>query len=315
MGLKPMNCPAHIQIYNDERHSYRDLPVRYCEAGLVHRHEASRRAARAAARAPHHPGRRAHLLHRGAGPGGGRRSACASASSCTRCSASSRAWSSRRAREKRIGSDEMWDRAEAALAGALDAERLAYELNPGDGAFYGPKIDLHMTDSLGRSWQLGTVQLDYSMPERFELALHRRRQRRAPAGDDPPRAARLLRALHRDPDRALRRRVPAVARRPCRRSCCRSPTASTTTRRSVREALRGERPARRARRRAASRSAARSARPSCARSPTCSWSASARSATGTVSGSRAPRLATAARRAGRGVRREACSGRAILTPP
>jgi threonyl-tRNA synthetase len=71
--------------------------------------------------------------------------------------------------EERIGSDELWDRAETALAGALDAEGLAYELNPGDGAFYGPKIDMHVTDSLGRSWQLGTVQLDYSMPERFGL--------------------------------------------------------------------------------------------------------------------------------------------------
>jgi threonyl-tRNA synthetase len=71
--------------------------------------------------------------------------------------------------EDRIGSDEMWDRAEAALTGALEAQGLDYELNPGDGAFYGPKIDLHMTDSLGRSWQLGTVQLDYSMPERFGL--------------------------------------------------------------------------------------------------------------------------------------------------
>src|SRR5438132_3314788 len=63
----------------------------------------------------------------------------------------------------------MWDRAEAALAGALDSLGLQYELNPGDGAFYGPKIDLHMTDSIGRSWQLGTVQLDHSMPARFEL--------------------------------------------------------------------------------------------------------------------------------------------------
>ncbi|HEV2981903.1 MAG TPA: aminoacyl--tRNA ligase-related protein, partial [Solirubrobacteraceae bacterium] len=71
--------------------------------------------------------------------------------------------------EKRIGSDEMWDRAEAALAGALDQLGLDYELNPGDGAFYGPKIDLHMTDSIGRSWQLGTVQLDYAMPERFNM--------------------------------------------------------------------------------------------------------------------------------------------------
>jgi threonyl-tRNA synthetase len=72
--------------------------------------------------------------------------------------------------EQRIGDDAMWDRAEGALAGALAAEGLDYELNPGDGAFYGPKIDLHMTDSIGRSWQLGTIQLDYSMPERFELS-------------------------------------------------------------------------------------------------------------------------------------------------
>ena len=72
--------------------------------------------------------------------------------------------------EKRIGSEDMWDRAEAALQRALENHNLAYELNEGDGAFYGPKIDLHMTDAIGRSWQLGTVQLDYVMPERFELA-------------------------------------------------------------------------------------------------------------------------------------------------
>jgi threonyl-tRNA synthetase len=72
--------------------------------------------------------------------------------------------------EQRIGADEMWDRAEAVLKDALDTRGLSYEINEGDGAFYGPKIDLHMTDSIGRSWQLGTVQLDYSMPERFDLA-------------------------------------------------------------------------------------------------------------------------------------------------
>jgi threonyl-tRNA synthetase len=71
--------------------------------------------------------------------------------------------------EKRVGSEEMWDKAEAALQRALDSRGLEYELNEGDGAFYGPKIDLHMTDTIGRSWQLGTVQLDYYMPERFEL--------------------------------------------------------------------------------------------------------------------------------------------------
>jgi threonyl-tRNA synthetase len=71
--------------------------------------------------------------------------------------------------EVRIGTDAMWDAAEAALTRSLERKGLAYELNEGDGAFYGPKIDLHMTDSIGRSWQLGTVQLDYSMPERFGL--------------------------------------------------------------------------------------------------------------------------------------------------
>jgi threonyl-tRNA synthetase len=71
--------------------------------------------------------------------------------------------------EKRVGSEEMWDKAEAALQQALENQGLEYELNEGDGAFYGPKIDLHMTDAIGRSWQLGTVQCDYYMPDRFEL--------------------------------------------------------------------------------------------------------------------------------------------------
>ena len=168
MGLKPMNCPAHIQIYNDERRSYRDLPIRYSEAGLVHRHEPSG-TLHGLMRVRHITQDDAHIF-------------------CTeeqieqevvqclrfgfflydlfgfepRLELSTRP-------AKRIGTDEMWDRAEAALTSALESEGLAFEINPGDGAFYGPKIDLHMTDSIGRSWQLGTVQLDYSMPERFDL--------------------------------------------------------------------------------------------------------------------------------------------------
>jgi threonyl-tRNA synthetase len=168
MGLKPMNCPAHIQIYKDERHSYRDLPVRYSEAGLVHRHEASG-VLHGLLRVRAFTQDDAHIF-------------CtdeqveAEVVQCLRFGfdlyklfgLEPRLELSTRP-ETRIGSDEMWDRAEAALTGALDAEGLRYELNPGDGAFYGPKIDLHMTDSIGRSWQLGTVQLDYSMPERFDL--------------------------------------------------------------------------------------------------------------------------------------------------
>jgi threonyl-tRNA synthetase len=168
MGLKPMNCPAHIQIYNDDRHSYRDLPVRYSEAGLVHRHEPSG-VLHGLLRVRHITQDDAHIF-------------CTDEqiqSEVVQClrfgfdlyrlfGLEPRLELSTRP-QLRIGSDAMWDSAEAALAGALDSEGLPYELNPGDGAFYGPKIDLHMTDSLGRSWQLGTVQLDYSMPERFDL--------------------------------------------------------------------------------------------------------------------------------------------------
>jgi threonyl-tRNA synthetase len=168
MGLKPMNCPAHIQIYKDARRSYRDLPLRYSEAGLVHRHEPSG-VLHGLLRVRHITQDDAHIFCTG-------EQVQEEVAECLRFGfAIYRLFdfpvrlelSTRPA--KRIGSDEMWDRAEAALAGALSTEGLDYDINPGDGAFYGPKIDLHMTDSLGRSWQLGTVQLDYSMPERFDL--------------------------------------------------------------------------------------------------------------------------------------------------
>src|SRR2546421_151524 len=168
MGLKPMNCPAHIQIYKEERRSYRDLPIRYSEAGLVHRHEPSG-VLHGLLRVRAFTQDDAHIF-------------CLPEQvedeviACLdfgfflyeifgfepRLELSTRP-------EVRIGTDEMWDAAEAALESALRRTGLECELNEGDGAFYGPKIDLHMTDSIGRSWQLGTVQLDYSMPERFGL--------------------------------------------------------------------------------------------------------------------------------------------------
>jgi threonyl-tRNA synthetase len=168
MGLKPMNCPAHIQIYKRELRSYRDLPIRYAEQGLVHRHEASG-TLHGLLRVRHITQDDAHIF-------------------CTedqvedevvRCldfgyfiyhlfgfepepRLSTRP-------EQRLGADDMWDRAEEALAGAMRAQGIEFEVDEGEGTFYGPKIDLHMTDSIGRTWQLGTVQLDYQMPERFEL--------------------------------------------------------------------------------------------------------------------------------------------------
>jgi threonyl-tRNA synthetase len=168
MGLKPMNCPAHIQIYKEERRSYRDLPIRYAEQGLVHRHEPSGTL---------HGLLRVRSITQDDGH-----------IFCTpeqiedevlKCldfgfhlydlfGFEPRAELSTRP-DNRLGTDEVWDHAEGALAGAMQRRGLEYEIGEGEGTFYGPKIDLHMTDSIGRGWQLGTVQLDYQMPERFQL--------------------------------------------------------------------------------------------------------------------------------------------------
>ena len=167
-GLKPMNCPGHAHLFGGRRWSYRELPVRYSEPGLLHRNELSG-TLHGLLRVRHFAQDDAHVFCTEEQVAD-EVAACLEFAFATyelfgfdvHLELSTRP-------EQRIGSDEMWDRAEAALIGALEARGLDYELNPGDGAFYGPKIDLHMTDSLDRSWQLGTVQLDYSMPERFDL--------------------------------------------------------------------------------------------------------------------------------------------------
>src|ERR1700729_1253554 len=167
-GLKPMNCPGHAQLYSMTPHSYRDLPVRYSEPGLLHRNEPSG-TLHGLLRTRNFVQDDAHIFcteeqiqEEVAG--------CLEFAFATykvfgvdvRLELSTRP-------EKRLGSDEQWDRSEGALRSALESHGLQYTVNEGDGAFYGAKIDMHMTDSLGRSWQLGTVQLDYLQPERFGL--------------------------------------------------------------------------------------------------------------------------------------------------
>ncbi len=168
MALKPMNCPGHCQLYKLQKFSYRDLPVRYSEPGLLHRNELSG-TLHGLLRVRHFVQDDAHIfcteeqVHDEV-------VACLDLAFETyelfgfevSLELSTRP-------DVRIGSDELWDHAEGLLRAALDARGLEYRVNEGDGAFYGPKIDLHMTDSLGRSWQLGTVQLDYNFPERFDL--------------------------------------------------------------------------------------------------------------------------------------------------
>jgi len=169
MGLKPMNCPGHCALYAMGLHSYRELPVRYYEPGLLHRKEPSG-TLHGLLRVRQFAQDDAHIF-------------CSEdqiqdeVAACLEFGFDvyrlfgfeiSLELSTRP--EKRLGDDALWDHAEAALRNALDGHGLSYQVNEGDGAFYGPKIDMHMTDSLGRSWQLGTIQLDYNLPARFELA-------------------------------------------------------------------------------------------------------------------------------------------------
>ena len=165
--IKPMNCPGHVQIFNQGLKSYRDLPLRMAEFGSCHRNEPSG-SLHGLMRVRGFTQDDAHIF-------------------CTeeQMQAESAAFikltldvyadfgfsdiqlklSTRP--EKRVGSDELWDRAEAALASALDSAGLAYDLQPGEGAFYGPKIEFSLKDCLGRVWQCGTLQLDFNLPVRL----------------------------------------------------------------------------------------------------------------------------------------------------
>jgi threonyl-tRNA synthetase len=170
MAVKPMNCPSHCLIFATRLRSYRDLPIRYADFGRLHRYERSG-VTNGLFRVRSFSQDDAHVF---CTEGQIEAEVLAVAEMIlevyrtfgfedVRIELSTRP-------AKRIGADELWDRAEGALARALDHRGLAYQVNPGDGAFYGPKIDFHVRDSIGRSWQLGTVQLDYQMPRRFGLS-------------------------------------------------------------------------------------------------------------------------------------------------
>ena len=169
MAVKPMNCPGHLMIYKSRQHSHNEFPLRFAEMGLVHRRELS--------------GVRHGLFRVQAFTQDDAHHFCTPEQigdevkmlidffeevyaafdlGDVRIELSTRP-------AKSIGSDEMWEKAESALKQALDEKGIPYQVNPGDGAFYGPKIDFHIRDVLKRSWQCGTIQVDFSMPERFGL--------------------------------------------------------------------------------------------------------------------------------------------------
>jgi threonyl-tRNA synthetase len=168
-AIKPMNCPGGCLVYQTRKHSYREFPLRVAELGLVHRHEASG-VIHGLFRVRQFTQDDAHIF-------------------CTPDQIEAeiigvieltfeiyRAFGFKDFHielstkpENHIGSDEIWETATNALINALKHKNIDYKVNEGDGAFYGPKIDFHIEDSLKRSWQLGTIQLDFSMPQRFEL--------------------------------------------------------------------------------------------------------------------------------------------------
>ncbi|CAN5627454.1 hypothetical protein BH23GEM3_BH23GEM3_08970 [soil metagenome] len=168
MSLKPMNCPSHHLYYSSERHSYRELPLRYVTFDVLHRNELSG-ALSGLTRVRQFQQDDCHVYLREDQITEEVRFLMDFILEYYRTFGLTATVKFATRPEQRIGSDESWDRAEAALRAALDATGMPYELKAGDGAFYGPKIDFDITDSIGRQWQLGTIQLDYAAPERFDL--------------------------------------------------------------------------------------------------------------------------------------------------
>jgi threonyl-tRNA synthetase len=169
LALKPMNCPGHMLLFGSALRSYRDLPFRYAESSTLHRDERTGTLL-GLLRVRHITQDDAHIFC-SADQIEDEVFACLDYASFlydlfgmeARFELSTRP-------DKKLGTDEEWDFTEGALRAALDRREIDYVVNDGDGAFYGPKIDLHMTDVLGRSWQMGTIQLDAQMPQRFGLS-------------------------------------------------------------------------------------------------------------------------------------------------
>ena len=167
-AIKPMNCPGGILVYQTEMHSYRDLPIRMGELGLVHRHELSG-ALHGLMRVRCFTQDDAHIFMTADQIKDEIKGVVALIDEVYSLFGFTYHVELSTRPEDSMGSDEDWEMATAGLRGALDEIGLPYKVNEGDGAFYGPKIDFHLEDSIGRTWQCGTIQLDFQLPERFAL--------------------------------------------------------------------------------------------------------------------------------------------------
>jgi len=168
VSLKPMNCPSHYLMYQGRKHSYRELPKRFVTFDVLHRNEVTG-ALSGLTRVRQFAQDDCHVFLREDQIEGEVKFLMDFILSYYETFGLTASLKFATRPETRIGDDAMWDRAEGALQKALEATGKPYALKEGDGAFYGPKIDFDVTDSIGRSWQLGTIQLDYAAPERFDL--------------------------------------------------------------------------------------------------------------------------------------------------
>jgi len=166
-AVKPMNCPGHVQIFNHGLHSYRDLPLRLAEFGSCHRNESSG-SLHGLMRVRGFTQDDAHIFCTEAQVQAEVSSFIVMLNEIYRDFGFNEVIVKLSTRpEKRVGSDETWDKAEAGLSAALQQNELAYDIQPGEGAFYGPKVEFTLKDSLGRLWQCGTIQLDFNLPVRL----------------------------------------------------------------------------------------------------------------------------------------------------
>ncbi|OFD61802.1 threonine--tRNA ligase [Bacillus mycoides] len=167
-ALKPMNCPGHMLMFKNKLHSYRELPIRMCEFGQVHRHEFSG-ALNGLLRVRTFCQDDAHLFVTPEQIEDEIKSVMAQIDYVYKTFGFEYEVELSTRPEDSMGDDKLWEQAEAALANVLQSLNYKYRLNEGDGAFYGPKIDFHIKDALNRSHQCGTIQLDFQMPEKFDL--------------------------------------------------------------------------------------------------------------------------------------------------
>ena len=168
-AIKPMNCPGSILVYKNSLHSYRELPIRMGELGLVHRHEKSG-ALHGLMRVRCFTQDDAHIFMLESQIKEEIKGVIQLIDSVYSLFGFEYHLELSTKPEDSMGSDEIWETATTALKEAMDEEGLSYQINEGDGAFYGPKIDFHLTDCLGRTWQCGTIQLDFLMPEKFDIS-------------------------------------------------------------------------------------------------------------------------------------------------